>query len=121
MARFQGKEVPAMLDHESDRNDSNEEVKEEEKREASEDFNAEEEDGGLDAYLDYIEEYQVFILNNNNNWLKSFTAVHLRMLDYFNHLISSPGMYIPSWLLKGRTTSLLKDKRKVQYLVITSQ
>jgi len=51
-----------MLDDESDWNDSDEEAKEEEKREASEDFNADEEDGGLDAYLNYINEYQVFII-----------------------------------------------------------
>jgi len=63
MARFQGKEVAAMLDDESDWNDSDEEAKQEEKHEASEDFNTdEEEDGGLNAYLDYIKEYQVFII-----------------------------------------------------------
>ena len=45
-------------------------------------------------------------------WLKSFTAVHSHMLDYFNHLISSAGTDIPSWLLKGRTTLLLKDEKK---------
>jgi len=35
MARFQAKEVAAMLDDESDYNDSDEEAKEDEKREAN--------------------------------------------------------------------------------------
>jgi len=63
MARFQAKEVAAMLDDESDWNNSDEEAKEDEKREANKDFNDDEaEDRGLDAYLGYIEEYQVFII-----------------------------------------------------------
>jgi len=42
LTRFQGKEVAAILDDESDWNDLDEEAKEEEKREASEGFNADE-------------------------------------------------------------------------------
>ena len=61
MARYQAKEVAAMLDNDSDWNDSDEEAKRDEMREANDDYDGgEEEHEGLEGYLDYIEEYQVF-------------------------------------------------------------
>jgi len=66
MARFQGEEVAAMLDDESDWNDLDEKAKEEEKHEASEDFNADEKE---DRAWMPISRNTVFIIiaNNNNN------------------------------------------------------
>ena len=50
-----------MLDNDSDWNDSDEEAERDEKREASDDYDGgEEEHGGLEGFLDYIEKYQVF-------------------------------------------------------------
>jgi len=68
MAIFQGTDIATMLDDASDWNNLDEEVKEEEKHETNKDFNADvEENGGLDAYLNYIEEYQVFVVIIMNN------------------------------------------------------
>ena len=61
MAKLRAKEVAAMLDDDSDWNDSDEEAERDEKREASDDYDGgEEEHEGLEGFLDYIEEYQVF-------------------------------------------------------------
>ena len=61
MAKLRAKEVDAMLDDDSDWNDSDEEAERDEKREASDDYDGgEEEHEGLEGFLDYIEEYQVF-------------------------------------------------------------
>ena len=59
-----------MLDDDSDWNDLDEEAEQDENREASDDYDAgeeehkydggEEEHEGLEGFLDYIEEYQVF-------------------------------------------------------------
>jgi len=44
-------------------------------------------------------------------WIKRFTSVHQRLLCYFNHLITTEGNGIDTWLLKGKTTLIMKNKQ----------
>jgi len=67
MARYQTEEVAAMLDDDSDWNDSDEEAKRDEMREASDDYDGgEEEYEGLEGYLGNIRYFFVLLLRKGN-------------------------------------------------------